>query len=96
MTQMRFFMGLAPIVVDQIFVFLEGLAQSGVSLLLVEQDIDRALDIADLVVLINRGQITFNGAPSELDHDALLRSYLGADAGTAEGLPPSDVPESLV
>lgn len=76
-------MGLAPIVVDQIFTSLEILVKQGVSLLLVEQYVDRALAIADTVVLLDRGVVTFSGPPSSLDHDELLRSYLGTDGTNA-------------
>jgi branched-chain amino acid transport system ATP-binding protein len=79
-------MGLAPIVIDQIFVSLKTLAASGVSLLLVEQYVDRALDIADTVVLLDRGTVSFTGSPSELDHDALMRNYLGADIADRDAI----------
>ena len=70
-------MGLAPLVLDQIFAFLKTLASRGVSLLLVEQYVDRALEMADAVVLLDRGLTTFSGSPDDLDHDELLRNYLG-------------------
>jgi branched-chain amino acid transport system ATP-binding protein len=72
-------MGLAPIVVDEIFESLRRLADEGVALLLVEQYVDRALDLADYVYLINQGQITFGGPPGELDRDALMQNYLGTE-----------------
>jgi branched-chain amino acid transport system ATP-binding protein len=72
-------MGLAPLVVDQIFESLQALAESGVTLLLVEQFVTRALAMADSVYLLNRGRITFSGPPSELDEQAVLEGYLGAD-----------------
>ena len=73
-------MGLAPIVVDTIFESLRQLAAGGVALLLVEQYVDRALDMADSVYLVNRGHIAFSGSPSELDRDALMRNYLGTQS----------------
>jgi len=72
-------MGLAPRIVDEIFTSLRRLADSGVSLLLVEQYVTRALEMADSVSLISRGQITFSGSPDELDEDAVVQGYLGAD-----------------
>ena len=71
-------MGLAPLVVDEIFVALRRLAGTGVTLLLVEQYVQRALDMADSAVLLDRGSVTFAGAASALDRDALLHGYLGA------------------
>jgi branched-chain amino acid transport system ATP-binding protein len=77
-------LGLAPIVVDEIFEALSRLPEDGVSLLLVEQYVNRALRISDHVFVINRGQITFSGKPDLLDEQTLLRGYLqaGSDADT--------------
>ncbi|MFE6755450.1 ABC transporter ATP-binding protein [Streptomyces sp. NPDC057684] len=71
-------MGLAPVVVDEIFDFLGKLADDGRSLLLVEQYVARALELADYVYLMNRGRIEFAGEPGELDSDRLVAQYLGA------------------
>jgi branched-chain amino acid transport system ATP-binding protein len=70
-------MGLAPIVVDQIFGFLRTLASQGTGLLLVEQYVTRALELADLVFILNRGTIAFAGEPGELDQDSLFEQYVG-------------------
>ena len=70
-------MGLAPIIVDEIFESLKVLARAGVSLLLVEQYVKRALALADRVYLLNRGEISFAGTPSELDEAELTGRYLG-------------------
>jgi branched-chain amino acid transport system ATP-binding protein len=70
-------MGLAPVVVDEIFEFLERLAHQGVSLLLVEQYVTRALAAADWVYLLNRGEVVFAGEPSEVDGDAVFTQYVG-------------------
>ncbi|MQA63791.1 MAG: ATP-binding cassette domain-containing protein, partial [Actinophytocola sp.] len=58
-------MGLAPVVVDEIFEFLAKLAANGSALLLVEQYITRALALADYVYLISRGRIDFAGEPGD-------------------------------
>lgn len=71
-------MGLAPVVVDEIFEFLARLAAQGCALLLVEQYITRALALADYVYLISRGRLEFAGEPGELDADRLMAQYLGA------------------
>jgi branched-chain amino acid transport system ATP-binding protein len=79
-------MGLAPKVVEQIFEALGRLAGAGTALLVVEQYITRALDMADRVILLERGRVTFSGTPDELQQDAILRGYFGADIGaTAKG-----------
>jgi branched-chain amino acid transport system ATP-binding protein len=70
-------MGLAPRIVDEIFDHLKVLAASGTSLLLVEQYVKRALELADYVYVLRRGQIEFAGEPWQLGTDAILSSYLG-------------------
>jgi len=71
--------GLAPIIVEQIFETLASLARTGIALLLVEQYVNRALELCDHAYLISRGQLTFSGAASELDEQAVFQRYLGAD-----------------
>jgi branched-chain amino acid transport system ATP-binding protein len=75
-------MGLAPKLVDTIFAFLEALAAGGVSLLVVEQYVSKALAIADYVCLLDRGRTAFVGEPAELDSADLAAHYLGDSAGT--------------
>jgi branched-chain amino acid transport system ATP-binding protein len=70
-------MGLAPVIVDEIFEFIDRLRSTGVSLLIVEQYVQRALDIADYVYVLNRGAINFVGEPQEIEGEAILESYLG-------------------
>ena len=74
-------MGLAPKLVDEIFEFLALLAREKVSMLLVEQYVTRALEIADYVYLLNRGRMAFAGEPSELSGDAVFAQYVGVDLG---------------
>jgi branched-chain amino acid transport system ATP-binding protein len=76
-------MGLAPVVVDEIFDFRGRLAAEGTSLLFVEQYVTRALKLSDYVVLLNRGQVGFAGEPEELDVDELFTSYMGKSAEAA-------------
>lgn len=73
-------MGLAPKIVDEVFEFLGRLAARGCALLLVEQYVSRALQVADYVYLLNRGEIVFAGEPEELDADALAEQYVGSGA----------------
>ena len=76
-------MGLAPLIVDQIFDALQLLTQTGTALLIVEQYVARVLDVADSVYLMNRGSIVFKGTPAELDHDEVVRGYLGSSVDNA-------------
>ena len=72
-------MGLAPVIVDQIFGALRLLAARGVALLLVEQYVHRAMALADHVVLLNQGRVTFSGPAAEVDESDLMRTYLGVN-----------------
>jgi branched-chain amino acid transport system ATP-binding protein len=72
-------MGLAPRIIEQIFEALALLAERGIALLLVEQYVSRALQMADKVYLLNRGRVAFSGPPSELDEDELMSRYLGGE-----------------
>ena len=82
-------MGLAPRIVDEIFEFLGRLRDEGISMLLVEQYVTRALGLADYVYLLQRGRVAFAGEPTELDGDELFRRYLGSQAGGARPVAPA-------
>jgi branched-chain amino acid transport system ATP-binding protein len=71
-------MGLAPLLVDRIFAALRQLATTGVAIVLVEQYVNRALEMADIVSVLNRGSITYTGSPQDLDEEVLSDNYLGA------------------
>jgi branched-chain amino acid transport system ATP-binding protein len=70
-------MGLAPSIIDDIFEFLGRLAATGTSMLLVEQYVQRALEVADYVYILHRGTFSFVGEPSELDSEDVFAQYLG-------------------
>jgi branched-chain amino acid transport system ATP-binding protein len=72
-------MGLAPILVDEIFEFLRTLANAGHTLLLVEQYVAKALALADFVYLLVRGRILFAGEPAELEGTDLFAHYLSGE-----------------
>jgi branched-chain amino acid transport system ATP-binding protein len=71
-------LGLAPKIVDEIFEFLRTLVDGGTSLLLVEQYVTRALDMADYVYIMKKGRVVFAGEPVELDAQDVFREYVGA------------------
>jgi branched-chain amino acid transport system ATP-binding protein len=72
-------MGLAPLVIDQIFEALDRLARTGVALLLVEQYVSRALAMADTVYVLTRGRVTWSGVPAEISEEEIMRRYLAVD-----------------
>ena len=70
-------MGLAPKIIDEIFEYLHRLANQGAALLLVEQYVARALELADFVYILNKGRVQFVGESDELGEEQILASYLG-------------------
>jgi branched-chain amino acid transport system ATP-binding protein len=70
-------MGLAPKIIDEIFEYLHRLAAQGAALLLVEQYVARALELADFVYILNKGRVAFVGESTELGEEQILASYLG-------------------
>jgi len=73
-------MGLAPKIIDEIFEYLHRLASQGAALLLVEQYVGRALELADFVYILNKGRVQFVGESDELGEEQILASYLGVEA----------------
>lgn len=72
-------MGLAPILVEQIFSIIKELHNSGVTVLLVEQNAQMALSIADRAYVLETGTITMSGTAAELLHnDSVRKAYLGS------------------
>ena len=71
-------LGLAPIVVEEMFEIIAGVAKQGVSILLVEQNLMQALSIADRGYVMENGRIVLSGSADELMHnDAVRAAYLG-------------------
>jgi branched-chain amino acid transport system ATP-binding protein len=68
--------GLAPKIVDQIFEILRRLASEGVSLLIVEQYVRRALELADTVYLLSRGETVLQGSTKEITYHEVADAYL--------------------
>jgi branched-chain amino acid transport system ATP-binding protein len=72
-------LGLAPLVVDAVFEGIENARQAGISVLLIEQFVHRALAMADTCVILSRGSVSWRGPSSEAGAEVLDR-YLGAAA----------------
>jgi branched-chain amino acid transport system ATP-binding protein len=73
-------LGLAPIIVDEIFAFLAGRAAEGAALLIVDQFVARALQMATTAYVLQRGTIAFEGTADELRDSDVFSRYLGATA----------------
>jgi branched-chain amino acid transport system ATP-binding protein len=70
-------LGLAPIFVDRIFELIQELRSEGVTVLLVEQNVHRALEIADRAYVLSVGRVVASGPTDQLVEGELERSYLG-------------------
>ena len=70
-------LGLAPVVVKQLYEALPGILATGITLLLVEQDITRALSVADRVTCLLEGRVSLSGRPEDLNQDDITVVYFG-------------------
>jgi len=71
-------LGLAPQMVDEVFAAIEEIHREGTTILLVEQNALRALEIADRAYVLETGQIKLSGSGDDLLHNpAVRRAYLG-------------------
>jgi branched-chain amino acid transport system ATP-binding protein len=71
-------LGLAPVVVRSIYAALPRIKASGAGIILVEQDIVQALEVANRVYCLQEGRISLEGRPAELTHDQIHLAYFGA------------------
>ena len=75
-------LGLAPIVVQDIFKIIKKVNKAGTTVLLVEQNANMALKIADYAYVIENGRVTMQGTGKELiSNDDVKKAYLGTSAG---------------
>jgi branched-chain amino acid transport system ATP-binding protein len=76
-------LGLAPVIVDQIYESLRPLMESGVSVILVEQEVGRVLNIADQLVVLHEGSAVHRGPAQQFrdDPESLREVYLGRRPG---------------
>ena len=72
-------LGLAPLIVNDIFDIIQEINREGVSVLLVEQNARKALSIADHACVLEQGRIVKQGTGSEIAADeSIINAYLGA------------------
>jgi branched-chain amino acid transport system ATP-binding protein len=70
-------LGLAPVVIRDIYAALPGIRAEGITVLIVEQDINRALEAADRVYCLQEGRVTLEGAPADLTRARIKHAYFG-------------------
>ena len=75
--------GLAPVIIDEIFGAVRRLVDAGRSLLIVEQYVGRVLEVADYVYIMHKGRIAFVAEPAECANDRIFEEYLGGQTGHA-------------
>jgi branched-chain amino acid transport system ATP-binding protein len=78
-------LGLSPLVVDRVYRQLKSLMVRGATIILVEQDLNRALSVADRVICMLEGRVALEGRASELTRPQVTDAYFGlAASGRAE------------
>ena len=82
-------LGLAPLMVERIFETIAELKRQGRTILLVEQNVHRAFEVADRAYVLETGRITLDGPADELRRDPKVEhSYLGVGGVAIEGVRP--------
>jgi branched-chain amino acid transport system ATP-binding protein len=75
-------LGLAPTIVEQMFRIIRAIHAEGVAILLVEQNVPQALDIADRAYVLEEGRVVADGPPSILRQQSRIQqAYLGVRDG---------------
>ena len=78
-------MGLAPVIVEEVFAIIRRLKEAGITLLLVEQMARRALEASDYAYVMERGSIVVEGIPEALKRDERVLSAYPGDVAAAAG-----------
>jgi len=78
-------LGLAPVVVDGVYRSLGTLIESGATIVLVEQDLTRALSVADRVVCMLEGQIVLEAPAADVTREQVIEAYFGLRRASANG-----------
>jgi branched-chain amino acid transport system ATP-binding protein len=76
-------LGLAPVAVEGVYRSLEQLIEGGATIVLVEQDLARAMRVSDRVVCMLEGRIVLEGSPKELTREQVTEAYFGLRRGAA-------------
>jgi branched-chain amino acid transport system ATP-binding protein len=73
-------LGLAPVVVDQLYDSLSAVRAQGTGILLVEQDLERAMEVCDRMYCMLEGRVVLAGRPGEVSRDDVVAAYFGTRA----------------
>jgi branched-chain amino acid transport system ATP-binding protein len=80
-------LGLSPLAVDRVYASLAAFLSGGATVVLVEQDLTRALRVADRVACMLEGRIVLQGGTAQLTRSAITAAYFGLHAAGREGVP---------
>jgi branched-chain amino acid transport system ATP-binding protein len=70
-------LGLAPVVIKEIYAQLEGISANGTTLVIVEQDIKQAMAVSNRVYCVREGRVTLEGRPPDLGREEVTKAYFG-------------------
>lgn len=70
-------LGLAPVIVKDIYAIFPQIKKQGISIVIVEQDINQAMKVSDRVYCFQEGRVSLHGSPDELTHDEISEAYFG-------------------
>jgi branched-chain amino acid transport system ATP-binding protein len=87
-------LGLAPVIVQRIYATLPQVLGSGITVLLVEQDVSQALRVATHLQCLLEGHTTLEGTPAEVTREQVEAAYFGANSAFPGGRPPRTPPEN--
>ncbi|TGQ68378.1 ABC transporter ATP-binding protein [Mesorhizobium sp. M00.F.Ca.ET.186.01.1.1] len=77
-------LGLSPLIVDRVYAALQGLIRSGTTIILVEQDLNRALSVSDKVICMLEGRIALTADSKSVSRDEVTKAYFGLHKQKAE------------
>ncbi|RWL43693.1 MAG: ABC transporter ATP-binding protein [Mesorhizobium sp.] len=80
-------LGLSPLVVDRVYASLQGLISSGTTIILVEQDLTRALSVSNKVICMLEGRVALAGDSKNVSRDEVTKAYFGLHRKSAGGVP---------
>ncbi|TRC94513.1 ABC transporter ATP-binding protein [Mesorhizobium sp. WSM4303] len=80
-------LGLSPLVVDRVYASLQGLISSGTTIILVEQDLNRALSVSDKVICMLEGRVALEGSSKGVSRDEVTKAYFGLHRKSAGSVP---------
>ncbi len=86
-------LGLAPVIVQRIYAMLPQVLESGITVLLVEQDVSQALRVATHLQCLLEGHTTLEGTPAEVTREQVEDAYFGAGPVTQAELSPHTPPD---